>query len=81
MTHSRWFTQVIRGEYVLKYVVWSGTGMEQVWNGHGTDTQRNFNFETLRSLVWNGGLWNGFVDLFRISRSGCAFPLVPDQSY
>ena len=35
------------------------TGMEQVWNGHGTDTQRSVNFEILHSLVWNGEVRNG----------------------
>ena len=58
--------------------------MEQVWSGHGTDTQRNVNFGILHSLVWTGGVWE-FKDLFWISglwsRSGCAFPHVPDQSY
>ena len=33
--------------------------MEQVWNGHGRDTQCNVNFAILHSLVWNGGVWNG----------------------
>ena len=32
--------------------------MEQVWNGHGTDTLRNVFFEVLHSLVWNGGVRN-----------------------
>ena len=33
--------------------------MERVWNGHGTDTQHNVNFEMLPSLVRNGEVWNG----------------------
>ena len=37
-----------------KYFVWSGTGVEQVWNGYGTDTQLNITFQVLHSMVWNG---------------------------
>ena len=29
------------GRVCAKYFVWSGTGMEQVWNGYGTDAQLN----------------------------------------
>ena len=37
--------------------------MEQVWNGHGTDTQLNITFLVLHSMVWNGGVWNGIRGL------------------
>ena len=30
-------------------------GRERAWTGHGTDTQRDVNFEILHLLVWNGG--------------------------
>ena len=55
MTGSCWFPQVKRGEYALNALF----GVERVWDGHGTDTQRNVNSEILHSLVWNGGVLNG----------------------
>ena len=46
---------MIQGEYVLNFV-WSGMGMEQVWNGYGTDTQLNITFQVLHLMAWNGGV-------------------------
>ena len=64
MTDACWFPPtMIQGEYVLNTFVWSGTGMEQVWNGYGTDTQLNITFQVLHSMVWNGGVWNGIRGL------------------
>ena len=54
---------MIQGEYVPKYFVWSGTGMEQVWNGYGTDTQLNIAFQVLPLMVWNRGVGNGIRGL------------------
>ena len=64
MNVSCWFPQVLRGEYGLIPCL-TLFGLEQVWNGHGMDTQRNVNFKILHSLVWNE-----FGDLFRISGIG-----------
>ena len=51
MIDSCWFPQVIRGEYAPNTLF----GLEQVWNGHGTDTQRNVNFAFV-GLEWR--VWN-----------------------
>ena len=58
--------------------------MEQVWKRHGTDPQRNANFEILHSSVAEGS-GSGFGSSFQISgsrsRSGWPFPQEPDQLY
>ena len=58
--------------------------MEQVWNGHGTDTQHNANSEILHSVGMEGS-GTEFEDLIRSSGSGsgsgCALALVADLSY
>ena len=79
MTDSCWFPQVIRGEYALN--VWNG--MKPVWNGHGTDTQRNVNFGCIRRSGMEGSRTE-FETLFRSWIGvglGCALALVPDLSY
>ena len=84
MKDSCWFPQVLRGEYGLIPCL-TLFGLEQVWNGHGMDTQRNVNFEILLSLVWNE-----FGDLFRISGIGvwigmcvspCSGPIILSGSH
>ena len=70
---------MIQGQYVLNELF----GLEQVWNGYGTDTQLNITFQVLHSIVWKSGTESG--DLIRSSGSGsgwaCALALVPDLSY
>ena len=63
MTDSCWFPQVI-----------SGTGMQQVWNGHGTDTQHN----AIVGLDWRVLEWNSrtcSVSLDRCLDQDVRFPL------